>query len=221
MAKKRTPANTGGKGKRKPPAKRTTGKDPAGQTVDEPLGSVKQQAFLVAYARMGNIVRAAAVAGCHYSAHQHWMGHDPTYPERFKQARAEAGEHMEAEALRRAVDGLVEPVLYKGEPCYVWIDAQGNYVPEPEEAENGEQPAGYTRILLVKHQYSDTLLQMLLKAAKPKKYSKRHDHKHKVETTVRIESQEERFKRLQEAINKLRASGELPPSPPAQPQIGE
>lgn len=99
----------------------------------------KQAAFLAAFSECGNISRAAKIAGIERRSHYSWIK-DPIYAERFADAENQAVDTLEAEARRRAVEGIDEPVYYKGEVC------------------------GTVR------KYSDTLLIFLLKGARPDKY---------------------------------------------------
>lgn len=66
---------------------------------------------------------------------------DRRYAEAFAEAADEAADRLETEARRRAVAGVAEPVYYKGE-----------------------------RVGSIQ-QYSDTLLIVLLRAARPEKYA--------------------------------------------------
>jgi hypothetical protein len=101
---------------------------------------LKKRAFLVAYSECGNIVRAAAAAGVHRSSHFHWVKGDEAYADAFREAERMAGFLLEAEARRRAAEGIDKPVYYQG------------------------QVVGTVK------EYSDTLLIFLLKGALPDKY---------------------------------------------------
>lgn len=104
---------------------------------------IKKRAFLAAFAETGNVSKAAEIAEIHRSMHYHWLGHDANYVTAFAAAEDEAADRLETEARRRAVEGVEEPVFYKGEEC------------------------GTVR------KYSDTLLIFLLNGAKPEKYKQR------------------------------------------------
>lgn len=103
----------------------------------------KKRAFLVAYSECGNVTKAAEASGISRQSHYDWLATDPEYAEAFRHADDAAGDRLEAEARRRAVEGVDEPVYHKGEVV------------------------GYIR------KYSDTLLIFLLKGAKPDKYAER------------------------------------------------
>jgi len=78
--------------------------------------TIKQRAFLAAYAEVGNISQAANIAKINRCSHYDWMK-DEDYQRRFHEAHIEACEHLEAEARRRAVKGVAKPVFFRGEEC--------------------------------------------------------------------------------------------------------
>ena len=111
----------------------------------------KKRRFLAKYKEIGNITKAAEYAGIHPTTHhKRWMK-KPDYVKQFEAAKLEAIDNLEAEAYRRAHDGVDEPVFYRGEEV------------------------GAVR------KYSDTLLIFLLKGANPAKYRERYDVSAKVE----------------------------------------
>lgn len=105
--------------------------------------AARRSAFLAAYADCGNITAAAAAAGVSRQKHYEWLD-DPDYAARFDQTHEAAADALEAEARRRAVEGIDEPVFHNGEVC------------------------GYRR------RYSDVLLIFLLKGLRPEKFRERH-----------------------------------------------
>ena len=115
----------------------------------------KQAAFLAAYAETGVILQAAEAAGCERTSHNHWLAVDPTYPARFADAQAAANDRLEAEARRRAVQGVEKVKFYKGAPIKIIDEKTGN-------------PKVYTE-----HEYSDRLLEFLLKGELADKYAER------------------------------------------------
>ena len=111
--------------------------------LDDSLQSVKQAAFLSAYAECGNITGAARVADVDRTTHYWWLANDESgeYKKAFEAAHEAAIDALEAEARRRAVEGIEKAVgWHKGEA------------------------GGYETV------YSDTLLIFLLKGARPDKY---------------------------------------------------
>lgn len=106
-----------------------------------------KKAFLDAFRETGNITAAALEVDMSRRTHYRWLDEDEGYTEEFRDALEHASDLLEAEARRRAVDGVDEPTG--------WF--QGT-------------PGGYVR------RYSDTLLIFLLKGARPEKYRERYEH---------------------------------------------
>lgn len=94
-------------------------------------------------AETGMITRAAKAAGIPLSRHYQWMKSDPEYALAIREAMEQAADLLEEEAIRRARDGVKEPVYYKGEIV------------------------GYV------YRYSDGLLKFLLQHLKKKVYGNR------------------------------------------------
>ena len=106
--------------------------------------SGKQRAFIAAFRETGNVRLACQTADVGRTSHYRWLGEDPDYAEAFMGAEEDAADLLEAEAQRRAVEGVEKPTgWYKG------------------------QAGGYVR------EYSDTLLIFLLKGLRPEKYRER------------------------------------------------
>ncbi len=103
----------------------------------------KDGKFLAELARCGLVTQAARAAGYTRSCVYVWRHDDATFGELWDDAIAEYTEGLEAEADRRAKDGVAKPVFYLGEQCGVI------------------------------QQYSDTLLMFRLKALKPEVYRER------------------------------------------------
>lgn len=139
----------------------------------------KKAAFLKAFAACANISKAAAAVKMDRAMHYQWMEKDPDYPALFEQAQREAAQTLEDEAVRRAHEGVVMPILYHGRVCYeAVLGPDGQPLREPEFNEAGLPLVDalgnpVTRQVmkpLMKREYSDTLLQTLLKAFRPEKY---------------------------------------------------
>ncbi len=86
-------------------------------------------------------------AGIDRTTHYRWL-EDPDYAEQFALAQQDAGESLEAEARRRAVEGWQEPIFYQGQLV-------------------GHRP-----------RHSDVLLIFLLKGAMPEKYGDKLQQTH-------------------------------------------
>jgi hypothetical protein len=129
-----------------PPRKRHETLTPLKQRKDQAphlQGDIKvhQTAFLTVYRVTGNITHSARAVGFRRNCVFDWERFDSTWAERFAEAKEEASDRLEEAARVRAVDGVKQPV----------------YTPRGELA-------GYTT------QYSDRLLQILLKANRPGKF---------------------------------------------------
>ena len=106
----------------------------------------QHRAFLAAFRETSNVRLACEVAKVGRSSHYRWLEEDSAYREAFDQAKLQAADVLEAEAFRRAVEGVEEQVgWYRG-------------------------VAGGTV-----RRYSDVLLIFLLKALRPEKYRERVD----------------------------------------------
>ena len=102
---------------------------------------LKKKAFLAAFRETGNVRLACEAAQVGRSTHYRYLEADPAYEEAFELAKEDAADILEAEAKRRAIEGVEEATgWYKG------------------------KPGGYIR------RYSDTLLIFLLKGLRPEVY---------------------------------------------------
>lgn len=77
--------------------------------------SINQERFLSIFSEVGVITKAAAIAGIDKSNHSKWLKSNEKYRERFEAAVEAANDVLIAECRRRAVEGVDEPVFYKGE----------------------------------------------------------------------------------------------------------
>jgi len=129
------------------------------QTESHAISHPKKRALLAAFAETGNITRSAELAGIDRRTHYDWLAADPAYERAFLDAREQAADRLEEEARRRAVEGTVKPVFYKG------------------------REVGGIR------EYSDTLLIFLLKGVRPEKYAEhtKQDIRQQVQMDARVE----------------------------------
>lgn len=116
----------------------------------------KQEAFLDALRKAGNVSEACAAAGIPRRTVYDWRDADAAFAAAWEGALDEAADTMEREAFRRAVEGVEKPVFQGGEEV------------------------GRIR------DYSDTLLIFLLKAARPEKYRERADVQQRGTTTIKV-----------------------------------
>lgn len=109
------------------------------KTVYRFINSKLKNDFLNYYIQLGTISKAAKKAGITRQAHYKWLKEDKNgyYRKAFEMADKMAADLLEEEAFRRAVEGDLQVVYYKGEEV------------------------GRRRV------YSDQLLTLLLKGKKP------------------------------------------------------
>jgi len=105
-----------------------------------------REAFLTELAETCNVTASAAAAGMSRNAAYEWRKDDPEFAAAWGDAVERATDALEAEARRRAVDGVPEPVFYEGEVC------------------------GH------KQRYSDRMLEILLKGHRPERFVETRKH---------------------------------------------
>ena len=116
------------------------------QNKSQLLKESKKRAFLDSFRELGNVSLAARCAEINRGTHYKWFSEDSEYADRFSDAKEDAADALEAEARRRAVEGVEKPVgWYQG--------TAGGTIQE----------------------YSDTLLIFLLKGVRPEKYVERYE----------------------------------------------
>lgn len=106
-------------------------------------GNAKATAFLAAYKLTASITKASAAAKIDRALHYQWLKTSEGYRQAFALAKTEAAQVLEDEAVRRATEGVKEPIFYQGRPVGVI------------------------------QRYSDGLMQFLLRGFLPDKYSQR------------------------------------------------
>ena len=110
------------------------------QTIRTPK---KREQFLDALRNTCNITKACDLAGLGRASVYEWREEDDSFAKEWEKALEMGADLLEDEAVRRAKEGVEEPVY------------------------QGGKLVGHVR------KYSDTLLIFLLKGAKPQKYSNR------------------------------------------------
>jgi hypothetical protein len=159
---------------------------------DNKIQHPKKRVLLKAYAKSGSIEQAAKVAGVHRLTHYDWMKNDPDYAVAFRYAKEDYREKLEAEADRRAIDGVAEPIF----------DKNGNQIGE-------------------RRKYSDTLLIFRLKGLAPEKYAERRRVDQKVNVSINKSFQDlSPADRIAE-LNRLMAIGESCRAPEPIGSLGE
>jgi hypothetical protein len=122
--------------------------DLEGLSAAQTMTTHKKAAFLRAFAVRGIVLEGVTAASVSRGTVKYWRESDEWFEALYQAALEEAGDRLEAEAMRRAVDGVDVPVIYQGMPTMT------------QDAATGE-----SRVLTTK-QYSDPLLALLLKGRK-------------------------------------------------------
>src|ERR1700722_3578426 len=73
-----------------------------------------QRAFLAAYSETCNVSRAAKAAKIDRATHYEWMKTNDPYKKAFEEAKEQAADALEDEAVRRAHEGTDKPVTVAG-----------------------------------------------------------------------------------------------------------
>lgn len=151
----------------------------------------KKKDFLAKYAKLGNITYAAKEAGIDRTTHFKWIAKDEAYAAKFASAREEAADLLEAEVLRRGVQGVDEPVFYQGEVC------------------------GYIR------KYSDVLLIFLLKGTRPEKFRDRMEIADPQGRNPLLGALEDMWEKIEARRNGTKQVIEIAPSKEREIRMGE
>lgn len=164
-----------------------------GPQAPRPETVAKKAAFLAAYREMGVVPYAARVAGIARETAHRWRREDEAFSRQFAEARVDAVDKLEQEAMRRAVEGVDVPVIHAGQVAIAGVDSNGNYASQGSPHAVGVAP------LTIK-KYSDVLLIFLLKAAAPDKYRERYhlDHSDPDQAYDDFVAMVERAKRIEE-----------------------
>jgi hypothetical protein len=158
-----------------------------------------KKVFLEQFAEYGNITTAARVAGIGRRTIYGWQEHDEAFAAAFRDAEIQATEVLEAEARRRAVEGVTSttPIYSRGE----LLDT------------------------IVETKYSDTLLIFLLKARAPEKYRERVGLEHSgpdggpIQTEDVSLSDDDRAARILAIVQRARERADRTAGP-AEPDLG-
>lgn len=135
----------------------------------------RRKMFLRELAEDGNITRAVAAAGWDRREVYRQKAKDPEFADAWGEAIMMAADRLEAEALRRAVQGVTKPLYYQGQPIYLYRSVIGEDG-QPVKDENGTEMREVVRdargqpVQATEYLYSDQLMALLLRGAKPEKY---------------------------------------------------
>lgn len=119
---------------------------PKEQSLSELIEALPQEnmrQFLRTFRLNPLVAEASKIADVHCKTVYRWVDRLPAFAAAYKECQEEAADNLEAEALRRARDGVEEPVFYQG------------------------------KVVGAIRKYSDTLMIVLLKAFRPHKYVER------------------------------------------------
>ncbi|MBX3610383.1 MAG: hypothetical protein KF871_10865 [Hydrogenophaga sp.] len=142
--------------------------------------------FLSAMSDGATIGEAAHEAGVDRTTVYRWKEADAEFAAAWDDSLEEGTERLEREAMRRAVVGVEEPVIYQGQLTPVWEmnpDGTPKMVEVEEVGDSGmpvkvrkpvqaRNPDGSLKYLTV-NRPSDTLMIFLLKARRPNTYRER------------------------------------------------
>jgi hypothetical protein len=152
----------------------------------------KKPAFLKAFIACASLTEAAKAVRIDRSMHYDWLRTDPDYAARFEQARIEAAQTLEDDAVEWARKGIREPLVYQGQFCYEQRKRTICTLPDGRDVYEDELTGGDPKAdlsgfdiqsrrtviesfgpPLVIHRRSEGLLGRLLKAFMPARYADR------------------------------------------------
>lgn len=120
----------------------------------------KQRLFLRGFASTGVVLDGLLAAGVSRDVEHYWRKNDEAYLALFRVAEAHAADIVEREAIRRAVHGYEEPVIFQGQPTIVTDEA------------TGKEKVYTTR------KYSDGLMALVLKGRRREVYGDKVEQTH-------------------------------------------
>lgn len=160
-------------------------------TPEKEVNELAMLVFLSAVSDGATIGEAAHEAGVNRKTVYRWKESDAEFAEAWDESLEEGTELLEREAVRRAVHGVEEPVVYQGQltPLYEYNpdgtlvmvetrerNAKGRMVTvsKPVQARDAE---GNPRFLTIRKP-SDTLMIFMLKSRRPNTYRERGSIEH-------------------------------------------
>ena len=131
----------------------------------------QKRAFLASIAMTPNVVKAAAIADVGRTTHYFWMNNDEEYAAAFAVAWSQGIDSLEAEVVRRAMDGVAKPVFRNGKRALDFVlDNNG----DPVMGADGKPKA----VPAVIREYSDTLAIFVLNGHRSTRYRQRVDNRY-------------------------------------------
>ena len=135
--------------------------------------------FLDELTASGNVSASARAVGVSSTAVYALKAKDADFAAAWEQANEDATDILEAEARRRAVRGVQEPIVYQGQLTPVWKrDASGQPVLEVYNEAGDTRPVQETDhegrpVWLTVTKHSDSLLALLLKGHRKRVFADR------------------------------------------------
>ncbi len=130
---------------------------------EERMRPIKKAAFLRVYAKTGVPKLALEAADLHRSTYKRWRKDDEDFDAACDDALQGAVDDAELALRQRGIDGIEEPVLYKGIPMFKRDPVTGDVL-----LDNDFNPIPYTIT-----QRSDRLLEVYTRAHRPEYSEKR------------------------------------------------
>jgi hypothetical protein len=132
----------------------------------------KQEIILAALGKCGSIKKACEIARVPRRTFYRWVETNKTFREAFEEANKEANDTIDDEIVRRAIEGIEEPLVSMGRVVYdeeLVFDEGGNPVLDKKG-----YPVTKRGARIMQRKYSDGLLLALAKS-RMKKYRDRED----------------------------------------------
>lgn len=137
----------------------------------------KQELILAILGKCGSVKQACAVAGVERKTFYNWKENNKAFEEAVRIADEEANDTIDDEIVRRAIEGVEEPLVSMGNVIYEEI---------PAFDENGDEildhygrPKMKRGARITTHKYSDSLLLALAKS-RMSKYREKQEHDHTI-----------------------------------------
>ena len=149
--------------------------------------------FLKAIANGSTVAEACRALDIDSASAYSLRKRDADFAAAWEQALEDSVDLLEAEARRRAIDGVEEPVIYQGQPTYLYeTDERGDTVFDVVQEEQPDLATGQIRLVSVKRprrrldtngkpmvltvrKPSDALLALLLKGRRKDVFSERRE----------------------------------------------
>lgn len=148
---------------------------PAHQLLETEGLTPRQVAFLKAFCEVGVVSHAAYDAFVTVNTVYEWKGRSEAFAAAYEKAKTIAADMLEGEAVRRAKDGVRRYKFFKGVPiCVPCSKDHPEAILKTVETQPGEFRNEYVRPYY-EHEYSDRLLELLLKAKRRNEFSDKQE----------------------------------------------